>query len=158
MTGIFVDSSAWYALLDRHDPQHARVAAAIQAHRGRLVTSDYILDEAVTLVRYHLGWPLAHRLGAGLRSGDLARLVRVPRLPGDGCGTRGYVMFPFAMWHQTSDRWCAAGGAGMALAAAVRPAQFPHPSGRLRSDWLRIHIWRGQNRSTSRCALTSHMR
>lgn len=81
MTGIFVDSSAWYALLDRRDPQHARVAAAIQAHRDRLVTSDYILGEAVTLVRYRLGWPLAHRLGGGLRSGELARLVRV--LPTD---------------------------------------------------------------------------
>ena len=81
MTGLFVDSSAWYALLDRRDPVHARIAAVIQAHRGRLVTSDYILDEAVTLVRYRLGWPLAHRLGAGLRSGELARLVRV--LPAD---------------------------------------------------------------------------
>ncbi|MFZ1426365.1 MAG: PIN domain-containing protein, partial [Geminicoccaceae bacterium] len=81
MIGIFVDSSAWYALLDRRDPEHARVAAVVQAHRDRLVTSDYILDEAVTLVRYRLGWPLAHRLGAGLRSGELARLARV--LPAD---------------------------------------------------------------------------
>lgn len=77
MTGLFVDTSAWYALLDRRDPEHLRVADAIRAHRGRLVASDYILDEAVTLVRYRLGWPLAHRLGAGLRSGDLARLVRL---------------------------------------------------------------------------------
>jgi hypothetical protein len=82
VTGLFfVDTSAWYALLDRRDPEHERVAAVIQAHRGRLVVSDYILDEAVTLVRYRLGWPLAHRLGAGLRSGELARLVRV--LPAD---------------------------------------------------------------------------
>lgn len=81
MTGVFVDTSAWYALLDRHDPEHARVAATVQAQRGRLISSDYILDEAVTLVRYRLGWPLAHRLGAALRSGELARLVRV--LPAD---------------------------------------------------------------------------
>ena len=81
MIGVFVDSSAWYALLDRHDPEHARVAAVVQAHRGRLVTSDYIQGEAVTLVRCRLGWPLAHRLGAGLRSGELARLAHV--LPAD---------------------------------------------------------------------------
>ena len=81
MTGLFVDTIAWYALLDRRDPEHEPVAATILAHRGRLVASDYILDEAVTLVRYRLGWPLAHRLGAGLRSGELARLVRV--LPAD---------------------------------------------------------------------------
>jgi len=77
VTGIFVDTRAWYALLDRRDPEHARVAATIQAYRGRLVASDYILDETVALVRYLLGWPLAHRLGAGLRSGELARPVRV---------------------------------------------------------------------------------
>lgn len=81
MTGVFVDSSVRYALLHRRDLDHARVAAVMQAHKCRPVTSDYILDEAVTLVRYRLGWPLAHRLGADLRSGDLARLVRV--LPAD---------------------------------------------------------------------------
>lgn len=81
MIGLFVDTSAWYALLDRRDPEHTKVAETIRAHRGRLVASDYILDEAVSLVRYRLGWPLAHRLGAGLRSGELARFVRV--LPAD---------------------------------------------------------------------------
>ena len=31
----------------------------------------------MTLIRYRLGWPLAHQLGAGLRSGRLARLERL---------------------------------------------------------------------------------
>jgi predicted nucleic acid-binding protein len=57
------------------------VAATIQAHHGRLAASDHILDEAVTLVSCRLGWPLAHRRSTGLRSGELARLVRV--LPAD---------------------------------------------------------------------------
>lgn len=77
MSRLLVDTSAWYAFVDRNDPSHATVTATLRAHRDRLLASDYILDEAVTLVRYRLGWPLAHQLGAGLRSGRLAWLERV---------------------------------------------------------------------------------
>lgn len=52
---IFVDSSAWIALLDQRDGYHRRALAfqrelARGAH-GRLVTTDYVLDEAVTYLR-----------------------------------------------------------------------------------------------------------
>jgi predicted nucleic acid-binding protein len=54
---IFVDSSAWIALLDERDGYH-RPARAIQREllrgdHGRLVTTDYVLDEAVTYLRLH---------------------------------------------------------------------------------------------------------
>jgi uncharacterized protein len=78
---LLVDTSAWYAFVDRRDPLHDPVTTTLRAHRDRLLASDYILDEAVTLVRYRLGWSLAHQLGAGLRSGRLARLERL--LPTD---------------------------------------------------------------------------
>ena len=52
---IFVDTSAWYALMDAEDPNH-RAAQAF--HRdlgkgrfGRLVTTDYVLDETYTHLR-----------------------------------------------------------------------------------------------------------
>jgi uncharacterized protein len=52
---IFVDSGAWIALLDKRDGYHDR---AIEFHRalqkgvhGRLVTTDYVLDESVTYLR-----------------------------------------------------------------------------------------------------------
>jgi predicted nucleic acid-binding protein len=77
MSRVFVDTGAWYALVDKKDPDHGRVAELLREHRGSLLTSSYVFDETVTLVRYRLGWRVAHRLGGHLRSGGLARLVRV---------------------------------------------------------------------------------
>lgn len=77
MKRAFVDTGAWYALLDKKDPDHARVADACRAYRGRLVTSNFVFDEVVTLTRYRLGWDVAHRLGSELREQRVARLERV---------------------------------------------------------------------------------
>ena len=49
----------------------------MRAHRDRLVTSNYIFDETLTLARYRLGWQVAHRLSERLRDGRLTRLERV---------------------------------------------------------------------------------
>lgn len=50
----FIDTSGFYSLLVRLDRMHAR-AAELMAHaarvRGRFVTTDYVLDEAVTLLK-----------------------------------------------------------------------------------------------------------
>ena len=77
MKRVFVDTGAWYALTDRRDPDHEPVAAALREYRGRLLTSSFVLDETLTLVRYRLGWTIAQRLGAQLRTGSLARLERI---------------------------------------------------------------------------------
>lgn len=77
MSAVFVDTGVWYALTDREDPDHAAVAEALREHRNRLVTSNYILDETLTLVRFRLGWHVAHQLGETLRTGGLARVERI---------------------------------------------------------------------------------
>ena len=77
LKAVFVDTSAWYALVDSAEADHAAVAAALGAHHGRLVTSDYVFDETLTLTRYRLGWDIACRLGRELRSGEAARMVAV---------------------------------------------------------------------------------
>jgi uncharacterized protein len=74
---VFVDTSAWYALVDDREATHAATVAALRTHRERLVTSDYVFDESLTLVRYRLGWDIACRLGQELRSGAAARMVAV---------------------------------------------------------------------------------
>jgi len=56
---IFVDTSAWYALEVEDDENHASAMAFREELRrgryGALLTSDYILDEAITLLRVRKG-------------------------------------------------------------------------------------------------------
>lgn len=56
---IFVDTSAWIALLDQRDGHHSRALGFQRelqrgAH-GRLITTDYVLDETVTYLRLAAG-------------------------------------------------------------------------------------------------------
>jgi uncharacterized protein len=76
-TLIFVDTSAWYALLDRKDRNHSHAVRFAEESRDLLLTSTYILDETVTLVRRHLGHAMAVRFGDRLWNEEIARLVRV---------------------------------------------------------------------------------
>lgn len=57
MRRLFADTSAWLAIADRDDQYHARAAAlrSVLAEGVPLTTSDYVLDEAVTRIRYDLG-------------------------------------------------------------------------------------------------------
>jgi len=73
----FVDTGAWYALLDKKDPDHAAIVEAFAEYRGRLVTSNYVFGETITLARYRLGWSVAHQFGSALRERRVARLERV---------------------------------------------------------------------------------
>jgi predicted nucleic acid-binding protein len=77
MKPVFVDTGAWYALLDAKDPDHARVVPCFRDFQGRLATSNFVVDEILTLARFRLGWSVAHRLGAQLRSGRLSRVERI---------------------------------------------------------------------------------
>ena len=77
MKRAFVDTGAWYSLLDKNDPDHVRVTETFRAYRGRLVTSNFVFDEAVTLARYRLGWGVAQTFGSQLREQRIARLERV---------------------------------------------------------------------------------
>lgn len=74
---LFVDTGAWYALLDRKDRNHDAAARFVQESHSPLVTSTYVLDETVTLVQRHLGHALAIRVGQQLWAEKIARLVHV---------------------------------------------------------------------------------
>lgn len=47
----FVDTSVWFSLLVPHDPYHHLIKSSFQAQRTRFITTDYILDELLTLLR-----------------------------------------------------------------------------------------------------------
>ncbi len=74
---IFVDTSAWYALLDRNDRNHPHAVRFSEESRDLFLTSTYILDESVTLVRKHLGHAIAVRFGNRVWNEEIARLIRV---------------------------------------------------------------------------------
>ena len=47
----FVDSSAWYALYVPADERHLDACRWMSANRGLLFTTDYVIDETLTLLR-----------------------------------------------------------------------------------------------------------
>ena len=58
MNGLFVDTAGWIACVDADDPAHHKAAAARNAwleQGGVLVTTDYVADETLTLLRLRLG-------------------------------------------------------------------------------------------------------
>ncbi len=58
MKALFVDTAGWAACADAADPAHADAVAARDRwleRAGLLVTTDYVLDETLTLLRFRLG-------------------------------------------------------------------------------------------------------
>ncbi len=57
MKALFVDTAGWVACADSADPTHVRCCAARDAalEAGQtLVTTDYVVDETLTLIRFRL--------------------------------------------------------------------------------------------------------
>jgi predicted nucleic acid-binding protein len=78
---IFVDTGAWYALMDATDPNHGAALAfsrdLARGRLGRLVTSDYVLAESYTLCRFRGGIEPLRRLAAQVRASPNLRMLRV---------------------------------------------------------------------------------
>ncbi|MBI5102719.1 MAG: PIN domain-containing protein [Nitrospirae bacterium] len=75
MKRIFVDTGAWYALVDRNDPDHTQAAKFLKSNTFPLVTTNYVFGETVTLLRMRLGWPIARDFGQRLRESSVANIV-----------------------------------------------------------------------------------
>ena len=64
MKALFVDTAGWVMLADGRDPQHAVARTARDewlAAAGTLVSSDFVMDETLTLLRVRLGLDAAER-------------------------------------------------------------------------------------------------
>jgi predicted nucleic acid-binding protein len=74
---VFVDTSGWYAAADSRDPDHGAVARWLRRNTLPLITTDYVFDETVTLVRIELGHPAAVRFGENVRASAAVQIVSV---------------------------------------------------------------------------------
>src|SRR3990172_6375411 len=77
---LFVDTSAWLALNDRNDQYYSRAAAKstdIKRHRIELITSEYIIDESITLIRYRVSHKAAVIFGDSLLNSSIVKIIDV---------------------------------------------------------------------------------
>ena len=74
---IFVDTSAWYAFIDKNDRDHIAAVKKIQVLDRPLLTSNYVLDEILTLLKTRLGPSIAISFGQKLWDQGVSALVRI---------------------------------------------------------------------------------
>ncbi len=80
MRRYFVDTSFWVALFDRSDHSHKQVTTFWQGLAKkplRLITSDYVLDEAYTFLRRHVGLQAAIDLHDVIQTSRLIEVAEV---------------------------------------------------------------------------------
>ena len=75
---IFVDSSAWYALVNTRDKNHLAAKRFLDAGH-RLLTTNFVIDETITLVLVRKGYQAALDLGEQLWSEEQACIVWLSR-------------------------------------------------------------------------------
>jgi len=74
---IFVDTGAWYASLVPTDPQHAIAVQWLAANHSPLLTTDYVIDETLTLLRARGERKRALLLGARFFDLGLAEIHKI---------------------------------------------------------------------------------
>lgn len=80
MSSLFVDTSAWCALFNSQDDHHAwalDIWSTVQDKKIRLVTSDYIFDETLTLLRNRVDFNAARMAGDKLLASAILRRIHV---------------------------------------------------------------------------------
>jgi len=77
VNGIFVDTGAWYALVDTDDADHGAASAFLAANTLPLITTNAVFSEAVTLIRYRIGHEAACIFGQKLKESAFVRMVAV---------------------------------------------------------------------------------
>jgi predicted nucleic acid-binding protein len=74
---IFVDTGAWYASLVPTDPDHAKAVQWLAANHSPLLTTDYVIDETLTLLRSRGERNRALSVGAKFFEVEIAEIHKI---------------------------------------------------------------------------------
>jgi len=74
---IFVDTGAWYASLVPTDPDHGSAVRWLASNHAPLLTTDYVIDETLTLLRARGERKRALLLGTRFFHHDLAEIHKI---------------------------------------------------------------------------------
>ena len=74
---IFVDTGAWYASLVPSDPDHVRAVQWLSENYSPLLTTDYVIDETLTLLRVRGERKRALVFGARFFHEDLVKIHKI---------------------------------------------------------------------------------
>ncbi len=77
MNFIFVDTSAWCAYFDKTDAEHTSATQFMNRLTLPLITSNYIVDEILTLIQDRIGHHLAVKIGKQFLAERIAQLARI---------------------------------------------------------------------------------
>lgn len=79
---IFVDTGAWIALSDKSDQYHlesVRIYNELKQQKSRFVTTDYVLDETVTRLRFDTIHQVAVRFLDAMEDSENAGILKIIR-------------------------------------------------------------------------------
>ena len=77
MSGVFVNTGAWFARFITTDPDHSATKVWLDRNTRLLITTDYVIDELLTLLRVRGEYQRALEIGPRILHGDLCELDRV---------------------------------------------------------------------------------
>lgn len=74
---VFVDTGAWYALFDKQDNNHNRAKEFYKTNTSPLFTSNFVVDEALTLLKNRIGIDTAITVGKKFFSQEITILLHI---------------------------------------------------------------------------------
>ncbi|OGP76463.1 MAG: hypothetical protein A2V86_12650 [Deltaproteobacteria bacterium RBG_16_49_23] len=74
---VFVDTGAWFAYFVRRDPDHRLAREWVKRNSSPLITSDYILDELLTLLKIRESYTIAVAAGKVLTEEKICQIIKI---------------------------------------------------------------------------------
>ena len=77
MERVFVDTGGWYAAIARKDHDHEAAKEFLSDNRLQLLTSDYVMDETVTLLQSRVGHSYTVKFLDALQTSEQIELIQL---------------------------------------------------------------------------------